>query len=63
MRAGCLLAKSGSEYGQVAQSCENGNEHSNSIRKEHEDSRGKICLSTVNIVSGVSSVVGNTTAQ
>jgi len=37
--------------------------HSDSIKIEHRDNRGKISLSIVNILSGVSSLVGHTIAQ
>jgi len=63
MRTGCILTKSGSEYGQVARSCENGKEPSNSVKREHRDNTGTISFSVANILSGVSSLLGQAIAQ
>jgi hypothetical protein len=63
MRAGCILAKSGSEYGQVARSCENGNEPSNSVKWEHRDNRQTVSFSVTNILIGVGFLMGHKIAQ
>jgi hypothetical protein len=46
MRTGYILAKSGSEYGQMARFCENGHEPSNSVKGTSGQQRSDQLLSS-----------------